>query len=231
MHAMTIPILRIRGLSKSYGSAGRRQVFRGVDLDVGRGEYVAIMGESGIGKSTLLNLIAGLDTPDAGSIAIDGAEFTALDDTARTLLRRSSMGFVFQAFHLLPHLSIAQNVALPLVLNGVDAMETQRRIARLLDAVGLASRAGSFPRELSGGEMQRIAVARALSHRPRLLLADEPTGNLDPDSAAQVLRLLREQVAAEAGAGILVTHSATAAASADRVYVLGADGLRPREAS
>jgi putative ABC transport system ATP-binding protein len=231
MHAMTIPILRIRGLSKSYGSADRRQVLRGVDLEVGRGEYIAIMGESGIGKSTLLNLIAGLDTPDAGSIAIDGAEFTTLDDTARTLLRRCSMGFVFQAFHLLPHLSVAQNVALPLVLNGVEATETQRRVARLLEAVGLASRAESYPRELSGGEMQRIAVARALSHRPRLLLADEPTGNLDPDSAAQVLRLLREQVAAEAGAGILVTHSATAAASADRVYVLGADGLRPREGS
>ena len=219
-------VLKIRNLAKSYAGAAGRPVLRGVSLDVAPGEYVAVMGESGVGKSTLLNLIAGLDTPDAGSIELDGTDFTALDDTARTLLRRRSMGFVFQAFHPLPHLSVSQNVALPLALNGFAQQETDARVQHLLDAVGLAERGSSRPRELSGGEQQRVAVARALAHRPRLLLADEPTGNLDQESASHVLRLLREQVTAGGGAGILVTHSAAAAATADRVYVLSAAGLR-----
>ena len=221
-------MLTIRELSKSYGGARPREVLRGVSFDLTRGEYIAIMGESGVGKSTLLNLIAGLDTPDSGTLSLDGTELTRLDDTARTLLRRSLMGFVFQAFHLLPHLTVAQNVALPLALNGISTNDSAARVTHMLSAVGLAQAADSYPRELSGGESQRVALARALVHRPLLLLADEPTGNLDAETATQVLALLREQVKREGSAGILVTHSAAAAATADRVYVLSSDGLRPQ---
>jgi len=220
-------MLTIRGLAKSFGGTRPREVLRSVSLEVRRGEYVAIVGESGVGKSTLLNLIAALDPPDAGSIVLDGTDLFALDDTARTLLRRASIGFVFQAYHLLPHLTVAQNVALPLALNGVEAARARDRLAEMLAAVGLAAAAGAYPRELSGGEMQRVAIARALVHRPLLLLADEPTGNLDADTAKQVLTLLRDQVKRESGAGILVTHSARAASSADRVLMLTADGLHP----
>ena len=218
-------MLSIRGISKSYGGARPRDVLREVSLEVRRGEYVAVVGESGVGKSTLLNLIAGLDPPDRGSIALDGADLASLGDAGRTLLRRSRIGFVFQAFHLLPHLTVAQNVALPLSLNDIDPAQAQARLADMLAAVGLAAAAGAYPRELSGGELQRVAIARALVHRPLLLLADEPTGNLDAETAKQVLALLREQVKRESGAGILVTHSALAAATADRVLTLTADGL------
>jgi putative ABC transport system ATP-binding protein len=221
-------MLSIRGVSKSFGGARPREVLRDVTLEVRRGEYVAITGESGVGKSTLLNLIAGLDELDSGSVALDGNDVSSLDDSARTLLRRRRIGFVFQAFHLLPHLTVAQNVALPLSLNGTDPVQAGERLAAMLAAVGLTAAAGAYPRELSGGEMQRAAIARALVHRPLLLLADEPTGNLDPDTAKQVLALLREQVKRESGAGILVTHSALAAATADRVLVLTADGLHAR---
>ena len=220
-------MLTIRDLCKSYGGARPRELLRGVSLEIRRGEYVAIVGESGVGKSTFLNLVAGLDAPDHGSIILDGKDIASLDDAARTLLRRASIGFVFQAFHLLPHLTVAQNVALPLSLNGMEPAQAQARLLEMLAAVGLAAAAGAYPRELSGGEMQRVAIARALVHRPLLLLADEPTGNLDAATAKQVLALLREQVKRESGAGILVTHSALAAASADRVLTLGADGLRP----
>ena len=213
-------------LRKTYAGARGRSVLAGVRMELDSGEYIAVMGESGIGKSTLLNLIAGLDKPDAGSIKLDGVELTGLDDDALTLLRRSSMGFVFQAFHILPYLTLAQNVALPLMLNRVAEDEAAARAASMLEAVGLQGRELSLPRELSGGEMQRVAIARALVHRPKLLLADEPTGNLDPDSAAQVLALLREQVKTRNAACILVTHSRAAAATADRIVVLTAQGLR-----
>lgn len=213
-------------IGKTYSGARNRRVLRDVDLVLGPGEYIAIMGESGIGKSTLLNLIAGLDRPDAGSVSLGGADLTALDDDALTVLRRRRMGFVFQAFHVLPYLSVAQNVALPLALNGVPDAEMPGRVARMLAAVGLADHASSMPRELSGGEMQRVAIARALIHRPTLVLADEPTGNLDPESAAQVLALLRNCVKEEGAAGILITHSRAAAATADRIYLLTESGLK-----
>jgi putative ABC transport system ATP-binding protein len=222
------PVLAVTGLAKSYGGARARTVLRWIDLELGRGSYIAVMGESGVGKSTLLNLIAGLDVPDSGSIALDGMELTALDDTARTLIRRARIGFVFQAFHLLPHLTVAQNVALPLALNGSPAAATAARLTEVLEAVGLAGAAGSYPRELSGGEMQRVAIARAVIHRPLLLLADEPTGNLDADTAMQILELLRVQAKRDGGAGILVTHSAAAATTADCVYELTAGGLAPQ---
>jgi len=213
-------------LSKTYAGARRRSVLRDVDLVLGSGEYIAVMGESGIGKSTLLNLIAGLDAPDAGRIQLDGVDLAGLDDDALTRLRRVSMGFVFQAFHILPYLTLAQNVALPLILNRVAEDEAAARAQAMLSAVGIVGREASMPRELSGGELQRVAIARALVHQPKLLLADEPTGNLDPESAAQVLALLREQVKSRHAACILVTHSQAAAATADRTLILGAQGLR-----
>jgi putative ABC transport system ATP-binding protein len=220
-------MLKIKELHKSFGGARARELLRGIELEVAAGEYVAIMGESGVGKSTLLNLIAGLDLPGRGSIVLDGIDVTRLDDTARTLVRRERVGFVFQAFHLLPHLTVAQNVGLPLSLNGAGAAQARKRVAEMLAAVGLEKAARTYPRELSGGEMQRVAIARALVHRPLLLLADEPTGNLDPDTAAPVLALLRDQAKRESGAVIIVTHSTLAARTADRILVLTPDGLHP----
>ena len=219
-------MLLIRGLSHSFSGPPVRRVFSGVDLDLAAGDYVAVMGESGIGKSTLLNLIAGLDRPESGTIEIGGTAIASLDDDALTRLRRAKIGFVFQAFHLLPYLDVAQNIALPLSLNNVPDTDAAARVADMLGAVGLAGRAGARPSELSGGEMQRVAIARALVHRPSLVLADEPTGNLDPESAKQVAALLRDAVKREGAAGLLVTHSLEAARSADRILVLGAEGLR-----
>jgi putative ABC transport system ATP-binding protein len=219
-------VLRLENLGKRY-SADRPAIFEQLDLELRPGEYLAVMGESGVGKSTLLNLLAGLDRPDSGRVLLDGVELSALDDDAITLLRRRAVGFVFQAFHVLPYLSVEQNVALPLDLLAVTEPERSRRTLEMLTAVGIAPLAKRYARELSGGEVQRIAIARALVHRPRLLLADEPTGNLDPRSAAQTLALLRAQVKANAGAGILITHSRTAADTADRILVLDVGGLKP----
>jgi putative ABC transport system ATP-binding protein len=204
-----------------------RPVLQDVSLRLQPGEYVAIVGESGVGKSTLLNLIAGLDRPDSGHLALDGEDYGGLDDEALTHLRRDRMGFVFQAFHVLPHLSVLHNVALPLWLQGVDGEAAAAPARQLLAAVGLGERADSWPRELSGGELQRVAIARALVHRPRLVLADEPTGNLDPANAARVLALLGESIRAAGAIGILVTHSREAAATADRILHLTAAGLQP----
>jgi putative ABC transport system ATP-binding protein len=220
-------VLNLRAVYKTFAGPRRQPVLRDLALVVPQGEFVAIMGESGSGKSTLLNLIAGLDQPDSGSVTLDGTELTTLDDDALTRLRRERMGFVFQAFHVLPYLSVAQNVALPLALQGVCGSAADVRVAAMLDAIGLGARGAAMPRELSGGETQRVAIARALIHRPALVLADEPTGNLDADSAAAVMALLRAQLRAEGATGILVTHSHAAAALADRVLVLDANGLHP----
>lgn len=219
-------MLSIRALSKTYDGPRKRRVLTGVDLELATGEYVAVMGESGIGKSTLLNLIAGLERPDAGIIEVDGVDLARLDDDALTRLRGERMGFVFQAFHILPYLSVGQNVELPLRLQNATVDEAWARTTQMLEAVGLADRADSMPRELSGGELQRVAIARALAHRPKLVLADEPTGNLDPDSARHVLDLLRSQIKENNAGGILVTHSRTAADTADRVYLLTVAGIR-----
>jgi putative ABC transport system ATP-binding protein len=217
-------VVRLENLSKRF-SKDRPAIFEGVDLELRRGEYLAIMGESGVGKSTLLNLLAGLDAADSGRVVLEGVDLSTLDDDATTLLRRRAVGFVFQAFHVLPYLSVEQNVALPLDLLRIAEPERSRRTQEMLTAVGIEALAQRHTKELSGGELQRVAIARALVHRPRLVLADEPTGNLDTRSASQTLALLRSQVKANAGAGILITHSRAAAETADRILVLDARGL------
>jgi putative ABC transport system ATP-binding protein len=213
-------MLELVNLSKSYGG---RAVLAALSHRFEPGEFVAIMGESGVGKSTLLNLIAGLDAPDSGEVRVDGTPMSALDDDAATRLRRTRMGFIFQAFHVLPHLTLLQNVALPLLLNG---RPDPARATQMLDAVGLGGRGADFPRQLSGGELQRVAIARALVHRPALLLADEPTGNLDPDTADGILHLLRTEIKASGAGAIMVTHSHAAAALADRTFVLTRAGMK-----
>ena len=216
---MTTAALEITGLTRSYDGS---PVFSAVDLRLARGEFVALLGESGVGKSTLLNCIAGLDEPDGGQVLLDGALVRTLPEPARARLRREKLGFVFQAFHLLPHLSVAENIALPLLLLG---RPDDARVAALLAAVGLAGLGQRSPAQLSGGQLQRVALARALVHKPLLILADEPTGNLDPSTAERMLDLLVAQVRREGAACLLVTHSAAAAARADRVLRLTANGI------
>jgi putative ABC transport system ATP-binding protein len=212
-------LLEIHDLVKRYGDAS---VFEGVDLEVGAGEFIAILGESGVGKSTLLNCVAGLDRIDGGTVRVCGTEIHALAEPAQAVFRRQRLGFVFQAFHVLPHLTVAANVGLPLLLQGAA---DDARVARMLDAVGLAGFGMRLPQTLSGGQLQRVAIARALVHRPQLILADEPTGNLDPATADRVMSLLAEQVREQGAACVLVTHSRAAAARADRALTLTPSGI------
>ena len=216
-------MLQLSAVTKRYGS---RLVLDRVSLSVRAGEYVAIIGDSGIGKSTLLNVVAGLEPIDAGEIVFESQKLNTLDDDALTLLRRDHFGFVFQAFHVLPQLDVEQNVGLPLLLQKRD---DPSRVKAVIAAVGLAGREKSPPRELSGGELQRVAIARALVAEPKLVLADEPTGNLDPENARQVLELFRAEVKTRGAAAILATHSEIAAAGCDRRYRLTAGGLTPLE--
>lgn len=220
---MTEAVLELKAVSKSVPTG--RRLFHSLDLVLSPGEHVAIRGESGVGKSTLLNIIAGLDTPDAGEIHVAGRGFAGLSEAERTTVRRDKIGFVFQAFHILPHLDLMRNVAFPLILQKAPRATALRRAAEMLDAVGLGDRLGSYPRELSGGELQRVAIARALVHEPALILADEPTGNLDPDTAAQIIALLGSAVKGRGAAMLLVTHSPTAAATASRQLLLTQTGL------
>ena len=220
-------MLAIRGLRKSFPGHPPRVLIADVSLDLAEAEFIAVMGESGAGKSTLLNLIAGLERADAGNIVLDGIELTAMTDDERSIHRRTHLGFIFQAFHLLPYLDLATNVALPLLLAECPQREAQARAQAMLARVGLGQRSHDKPHTLSGGEMQRVAIARAIVHRPRLVLADEPTGNLDAANAGEVLALLQECAARDRTACILVTHSRVAAQTADRVYMLTVTGLHP----
>ncbi len=217
-------LLTVQALCKRYPGAPA-PVLDALDLTLHAGEYVAIMGESGAGKSTLLNLIAGLDQPDSGHICLDGTDVSTLNDDDRTRLRRARMGFIFQAFHVLPYLTVLQNVALPLDLLSTEKPRREARARAWLEHCGIGPLAGRYPRELSGGELQRIAIARALVHQPRLVLADEPTGNLDARTAAQILQLLRDQLQSTGAGAILITHSMTAAGTADRILRLTAGRL------
>jgi putative ABC transport system ATP-binding protein len=212
--------LVITDLCKRYGEVA---VFSHVSLTVASGEFVAILGESGVGKSTLLNCMAGLDNWDSGSVLLDGQDLGALNDEQKARMRREKTGFVFQAFHVLPHLDVAQNVALPLLLLGHP---DEARVQAMLDAVGLSGLGPRLPQQLSGGQLQRVAIARALVHRPSLLLADEPTGNLDPGTAAKVMDALISQSRQHGASLVLVTHSDAAARRADRVLRLTAEGLQ-----
>ena len=217
---MSSPLtLQVKNLSKRYGDTA---VFSQVTLDVAPGEFVAIVGESGVGKSTLLNCMAGLDSWDEGSVQLNGADLQTMTDDQRALQRRQHVGFVFQAFHVLPHLDVAQNVALPLLLLG---QADDARVQAMLDSVGLAGMGARLPQQLSGGQLQRVAIARALVHRPGLLLADEPTGNLDPTTAAKVMDALIAQTREHGAALVLVTHSEAAAGRADRVLHLSSEGI------
>jgi len=219
------PVLSVSGLAK--GVPGGRHLFEGLDLAVQPGELVAVIGESGAGKSTLLNILAGLDEADAGEVRVAGTALGPMSEAARTRLRREAIGFVFQAFHILPYLTLGQNVALPLALLSPDAGAANRAGRERLEAVGLGGRANDYARDLSGGELQRVAIARALVHRPALLLADEPTGNLDPDTAARILALFAEAVHGQGAGAVMVTHSPATARVADRVLRLSDNGLVP----
>jgi putative ABC transport system ATP-binding protein len=223
-HSEMSVVVDIQDLEKRYAEAA---VFKSVSLQIKAGEFVAIVGDSGVGKSTLLNCMAGLDHWDAGSLKVQGADLGTLSDEQLAIWRRKSVGFVFQAFHVLPHLDVAQNIGLPLLLLGEKPAQINPRVNDMLRAVGLDGLSARLPQQLSGGQLQRVAIARALVHRPALVLADEPTGNLDPSTAERVMDVLIAQTKESGAALILVTHSQTAAARADRVLHLTAQGILP----
>ena len=225
------PLIELRNITKTYREGDReRTVFRDLNLQIRRGEFVVLLGRSGSGKSTLLNLISGIDLPTAGEIRVDGRSVTALSEHERTLFRRRHVGFIFQFFNLVPTLTVEENLLLPLELSGGYDAAQRRRALELLEQVGLADRAQSFPDRLSGGEQQRVAVARALVHRPALLLADEPTGNLDAETGSQVLHLL-ERLGRETGMTlVMVTHSEEGAALGDRILTIRDGHLAERPA-
>ncbi len=224
--------IQLRGLCRSFREGLREHVVLDhVDADIVRGETVALRGRSGSGKSTLLNLVSGIDAPDAGRVTVAGVTLTGLGERERTLFRREHIGFVYQAFNLVPTLTVADNVRLVLELNGVSRAEAESRIDELLAAVGLADRADSYPDVLSGGEQQRVAIARALSHRPSVLLADEPTGNLDDATAESVLSLLDRLIRASGHTMLIATHSARVASLCDRVFELHNGRLEEVESS
>jgi putative ABC transport system ATP-binding protein len=221
-------LVSVRNLRRSFQEGEQvHPVLGGLNIDVGRGETVALRGRSGSGKSTLLNLISGIDRPDEGDIVLAGQSITQMTERERTIFRREHIGFVYQAFNLVNTLSVADNLRLVLELNGIREPEAGARIAALLDAVGLADRGNGYPDVLSGGEQQRVAIARALAHKPLLILADEPTGNLDEQTAEQVLDLLYDLVRNSGGTMIVATHSATVAARCDRALELHNGVIRP----
>ncbi|MEJ2654996.1 MAG: ABC transporter ATP-binding protein [Acidihalobacter sp.] len=221
MTDFTTAAVCLRGLRHVYRDGAREHVvLKGVDMDIVRGERVALLGQSGSGKSTLLNLIAGIEPPAEGNVWVAGTELSRLGEHARTLFRRSHIGFVYQFFNLIPTLTLLENVRLPRELNGASPADARRAAADLLARVGLGDRGGAYPEQISGGEQQRVAFARALAHRPALILADEPTGSLDADTGTQVLELLAETARADGSALLMVTHSEAVAQSAQRVLRL-----------
>ncbi len=218
-------VIETRGLTKAYGSDETRvDALRGIDLRVQHGEFLAIMGPSGSGKSTLLHILGGVETPTSGQALLEGTDMATLDDDERTLIRRTRIGFIFQSFNLLPAFTAEENVSLPLDLSGMSAVESRRRALDSLNLVGVAHRRNHIPGALSGGEQQRVAFARALAIRPAILLADEPTGNLDSMNGQQVTTLMRKLVDEEKQTIVMVTHDAGVAAQADRLVRLR-DGL------
>jgi putative ABC transport system ATP-binding protein len=220
--------LRFHDLTKSYYEGElRRPVLQNAHAEFQSGEITAILGKSGSGKSTLLNLISGIDAPDSGQIWVDGQDLTSLPEKDRTLFRRARIGFVFQFFNLIPTLTVGENVSLPLELNRVPRSQVHSRAQGVLEAVGLLDRWKTFPEKLSGGEQQRVALARALVHEPRLILADEPTGNLDEETGAQVLSLLTRLTRQSNGTLLIVTHSPEAASNADHILRLSHGQLLP----
>tara|TARA_B110000014_G_scaffold241029_1_gene209545 strand:+ start:1059 stop:1772 length:714 start_codon:yes stop_codon:yes gene_type:complete len=218
---MDVPVLRLEQLTKQfYEGVLQRAIFSDINLDILSGQFSILTGPSGSGKSTLLNLISGIEPPTSGKIIVDGIELTALSEKRRTLFRRHQVGMVFQSFNLIPTLSVSENLMLPLDLTGVSRKEAKLRVIETLDRVGLADRSNSFPEQLSGGEQQRVAITRALVHDPTLVLADEPTGNLDSDNAHQIMGIFKNLVKDEGKTLIVVTHRSDMEPLADRVFHL-----------